>query len=86
MEHWVEWLERLNQSSIWQASRLVTSLATDAGKARIPTLQVKDLMTKKVLREVVDNSSKGQVFYETFFPPPNLMPTPIPQDFQYPPL
>jgi hypothetical protein len=41
-EHWVEWLEGLNETSIWEASRLVTSPATDAGKTRIPMLQVKD--------------------------------------------
>jgi len=38
-----------------------------------------------VVREAVDNNSKGQLFYETFFPPPNLMPTSVPQDYQYPP-
>ena len=69
-EHWVEWLEGLDQTSVWQASRLVTSPATDAGKARIPTLQVKDPTTKSVIREAKDNTSKGQLFYETFFPPP----------------
>jgi hypothetical protein len=29
-EHWVEWLEGLDQASIWNASRLVTSPSTDA--------------------------------------------------------
>ena len=84
-EHWVEWLEGLDEANIWQASRLVTSPATDAGKAKIPTLQVKDPTTKHVTREVVDNKSKGQLFYETFFPPPNPDLAPIPQDYNYPP-
>jgi hypothetical protein len=42
----MEWLKGLDESSIWQASKLVTSPATDAGRARIPTLQVKDLIMK----------------------------------------
>ena len=84
-EHWVEWLKGLDQTSVWQASRLVTSPATDAGKARIPTLQVKDPTTKHVIREAADNASKGQLFYRTFFPPSNPETLPIPQDYQYPP-
>ena len=84
-EHWVEWLEGLDEVSVWQASRLVTAPATDAGKAKIPTLQVKDPTTKHVTREAVDNRSKGQLFYETFFPPPNPDLAPVPQDYQYPP-
>jgi len=84
VEHWVEWLEGLDESSIWQASKLVTSPATDAGRARIPMLQVKDPVMKQVMREVTDNKSKGQLFYDMFFPPPHPDTTGILQDFQYP--
>ena len=84
-EHWIEWLEGIDEVSVWQASRLVTSPATDAGKARIPTLQIRDPTTKRITREAIDNKSKGQLFYETFFPPPNPDLPPVPQDFQYPP-
>ena len=83
-EHWVEWLEGLDESSIWQASKLVTSPTTDAGKTRIPTLQVKDPITKQVMREAADNKSKGQLFYDTFFPPPNPNTTAVPDNFHYP--
>src|ERR1700733_1067822 len=83
-EHWVEWLEGLDKSSIWQASKLVTSPATDAGRARIPMLQVKDPIMKQVTKEATDNKSKGQLFYDTFFPPLNPDTTVVPQDFQYP--
>ena len=41
-EHWIEWLEGLDESSVWQASRIVMSPATDTGKSRIPMLQIKD--------------------------------------------
>jgi Reverse transcriptase (RNA-dependent DNA polymerase) len=81
----VEWLEGLDKASVWQASRLVTTPATDAGKAKILMLQVKDPTTKHVTREAVDNRSKGQLFYETFFPPPNSDLAPVLQDYQYPP-
>ena len=84
VEHWVEWLEGLNESSIWQASKLVTAPATNAGRARIPMLQVKDLVTKQVTKEATDNKSKGQLFYDMFFPLPNPDMTTVPQDFQYP--
>jgi hypothetical protein len=84
-EHWVEWLQGLDKSSVWQASRLVTALASDAGKARIPTLQVKDPVTRHVTREAVDNDSKGRLFYDTFFPLANPITDPITQDYQYPP-
>jgi hypothetical protein len=83
-EHWIEWLEGIDEASVWQASRLITAPATDAGKAKIPTLQVKDPITKQVTKEAVDNKSKGQLFYETFFLPPNPEMPPIPRDYQYP--
>jgi hypothetical protein len=79
----VEWLEGLDESSIWQASKLVTSPATDASRARIPTLQVKDPVTKQVTREATDNKCKGQLFYDMFFPLPNPDTTAAPQGFQY---
>jgi hypothetical protein len=75
----------MDESNVWDASRLVTAPATDAGTARIPTLIIKDPATKRVTREETDNEGKGRLFYETFFPPPNPAMTPIPQDYQYPP-
>lgn len=84
-EHWAEWIEGLDQILVWQASRLVTSPATDAGQARIPTLQIKDPRSNQVMRSAKDNESKGQLFHETFFPPPNLNTPPVPQIFRYPP-
>jgi hypothetical protein len=46
-EHWTEWLEGLDEADLWQVSKLMTAPATDAGKSRILTLQVKDPITKK---------------------------------------
>ena len=83
-EHWVEWLQGLDESSIWQASRLVTAPALDAGQARIPILQVKDPVMKHVTTETMDNDSKGQLFYDMFFSPMNPITDPTIQDYQYP--
>jgi Reverse transcriptase (RNA-dependent DNA polymerase) len=41
-------------------------------------------VTKRVTREAADNDSKGLLFHEMFFPPPNPAIPPIPQNFNYP--
>ena len=84
-EHWVEWLEGLDETSIWQASKLVMAPPTDAGRTRIPILQVKDPVTKRTIREASNNADKGQLFYETFFPLTNPELTPPPEEYRYPP-
>lgn len=83
VEHWVDWLEGLDESSIWQASKIMTLPASDASKSRIPTLVAKDPITKRVTWEATDNESKGKWFYKLFFPPTDLTITPIPQNYQY---
>jgi Endonuclease-reverse transcriptase len=84
-EHGVDWLEGLDESSIWQVSRIMTSPASDASKSRIPTLVAKDPITKRITREAIDNESKGKWFHELFFPPTDPTTTPIPQNHRYPP-
>jgi len=84
-EHWTEWLEGINEASIWDASRLLMMPATDAGKSRIPTLQTKDLIMKRITCEATNNTSKGQLLYKTFFPTPDQATTPILEDATYPP-
>jgi hypothetical protein len=84
-EHWAEWLQGLDEASVWQASRLATAPATDAGKARIPTLQIRDPVTKRVIAEAVDDDSNGRLFFENSFPPAKPITDPIPQDHRYPP-
>jgi len=70
---------------VWQASKLVTSPLSDTGKMRILMLQVRDPITKRITKEVVDNAAKGQLFYETFFPPENPTLTAPLDDYRYPP-
>ena len=84
-EHWIGWLEGLDETSIWQASKLMMAPPTDAGRTRIPTLQVRDPTMKRILREAVDNADKGRLLYETFFPKTNPNLTPPPVGYRYPP-
>ena len=76
-------MEGLDESSIWTASRLVTGPASDGGRSRVPTLQIRDPVTKAVLQEAVDNKSKSRMFFDAFFPPkPNI--STVDPDFEYP--
>ena len=51
-EHWGEWSEMLDKEGIWTANQMVSSPAIDGGRCRMPTLQVKDPVTKQVIKEV----------------------------------
>ena len=66
--HWAEWLESLDNAGVWTANRLVTGPASDGGRSRVPTLQVKDPIMKAVTQEARTNEEKGELFYQTFFP------------------
>ena len=68
VEHWLEWLEMLDEEGVWTVNQVVTSPATDGGRGRIPTLIVKDPITKRVIQEVSTNKDKGHLLYKTFFP------------------
>ena len=69
--HWDEWLKELDDSSIWQASKFIATPPMDAVKLRIPTLQIKDPVTKWTKKEAISNKDKGDLLLETFFPPAN---------------
>ena len=45
-EHWLEWLETLDEEGVWAANQMVTGPAMDWGRSRIPKLEVKDPVTK----------------------------------------
>jgi ribonuclease HI/endonuclease/exonuclease/phosphatase family metal-dependent hydrolase len=84
-DHWTDWLEGLDESSVWKAAKLISSPPTDAAKSRIPTLQVKDPATKRVVREATSNKEKGDLLYDTYFPIADPDLTPPMEDFRYPP-
>jgi hypothetical protein len=50
----------------------------------VPTLQVKDPITKAVTQEACTNEDKGDLFYQTFFPSRTAPPAPVPME-PYPP-
>ena len=83
VEHWIEWLEGLDETNVWDASRLATGPASDGGRTRIPTLQVVDPVTKRVTREATTNEEKGKLLFETFFPPKPAISS-VPENAQYP--
>jgi hypothetical protein len=51
---------------------------------RVPTLQIVDLMTKRVTREATTNAEKSAMFFEAFFPK-KPMATSVPDNYEYPP-
>ena len=61
-------METLDEEGVWVANRLVSGVATDGRRSRIPTLKVKDPVTKQVIREARTNKEKGQLLYQVFFP------------------
>ena len=66
-ERWVRWLETLDKEGIWAVNRLTSGLATNGGRSRIPTLMVKDPITKQVVKEAKTNEEKGKLLYQEFF-------------------
>ena len=75
-EHWAEWLETINEEGIWAVNRLVTGPASDGGRSRMPTVQIRDPVTKAVIQEARTNEGKGELLYQTFFPPQTAPPVP----------
>lgn len=68
VEHWVGWLEGLDETSVWDASRLAMGPASDGGRTRVPTLRVLHPVTKEVMRVATTNEEKSALLFDTFFP------------------
>ena len=81
-DHWDEWLDHVDKSSIWAAHRFMKKGSSDGGSARIPTINAKDQDGNPTL--LTTNAQKGEEFFKTFFLPPGP-PTEPPPDFEYPP-
>ena len=80
MEHWIEGLDEM---SVWEASRLATGPASDGGRMPIPTLQVTDPVTKRIMREATTNEEKGKLLFKKFFPPKPATSS-VPENAWYP--
>ncbi|KAF8694005.1 hypothetical protein AX14_002201 [Amanita brunnescens Koide BX004] len=66
--HWNEWLESLDENSVWIAGKYACNAPSDAGRAKVPDLNT---LFRDSKQEVVVTTSegKGRAFYEAFFPP-----------------
>jgi hypothetical protein len=62
-EHWIMWLERADDRSIWTIHCFIYS--TSGAKTRIPDLKVKQ--PDGTYKEVKENKDKAKVLYDSFF-------------------
>ncbi|CAG8677706.1 1347_t:CDS:2, partial [Acaulospora colombiana] len=63
-EHWISWLEGLNDHDIWNVNKYLAKPASDLCRERIPTLKTPDGTPTS------NNSDKAKLLSNTFFPPP----------------
>lgn len=81
-QHWEDWIENLDSTTMWNAHRYTRSTATDGGKTRIPALKSTDAHGNA--NETKDNNEKSRLLHRAFFyePPADLQ---IPANPEYPP-
>lgn len=78
--HWRDWLERAEDPNIWTVHKLISALATDKAKARIPALKGK---VGNIETSTSSNTEKSKALAKTFFlPKPDN--SRIDKDYQYP--
>jgi len=80
--HWEEFLQTVDDKSIWTAHRYALGDPTDGSKTRVPTLKLgrhEDGMTN----EAVSNEDKDKTFAKTFFSSPGVETLPS-DDYEYP--
>ena len=83
-QHWTEWLESLDETTVWTASRYADNPPTDASRAKVPNLKAKPRGSERVT-EATTNAEKSQLFYEAFYPEKPMQPPQESQAFVYPP-
>jgi len=64
-QHWRSWLERAKDPDIYDVQRLISALASDGRKARIPALKFKE---GEITKTATSNVEKGMVLAKGFFP------------------
>ena len=65
-QHWRDWLENAEDPDIWVANKIISTPASDRGKARIPTLKYK-VDDREVIART--NGEKSLALAKCFFPP-----------------
>jgi hypothetical protein len=81
-EHWENFLEGIDQKTVWTAHRYASADTTDGGCTRIPTL--KQVQADGSVLTAETNTDKADMLYGTFFPKPGNEVETIPAQFQYP--
>ncbi|KDN39715.1 hypothetical protein RSAG8_08633, partial [Rhizoctonia solani AG-8 WAC10335] len=71
--HWEDFLEGLDEETMWKAASYLSSEPTDGGRACVPNL--KYTLDDGAQGIMSDNSTKSQVLMDTFFPPSPPPPT-----------
>jgi len=69
-QHWINWLESVEQQEIYTANKYLVSEPTDYSSARIPRLHT-NINGIKGMAE--DNEAKARELAKSFFPPPWLL-------------
>ena len=64
-QHWRSWLERVKDPDIYAVQRLISTLASNGGKVRIPELKYKEGDIDKM---ATSNIEKGVALAKGFFP------------------
>jgi hypothetical protein len=80
-QHWIDLLEEASDRDLWTTNHYLKNPIGDRGKARIPTLKIKN--GDSTLKEVASNAEKAEVFHRIFFPL-RLEISSVPENFQYP--
>jgi Reverse transcriptase (RNA-dependent DNA polymerase)/Endonuclease-reverse transcriptase len=68
-EHWEEWLESIDEDSVWMAHKFLSGPPSDGGRTRIPNLH-KQANTDGHTIAIESNEGKGLLFFHSFFNAP----------------
>jgi ribonuclease HI len=82
-EHWRDFLDGIDQKTIWTAHRYASADMSDGGRARIPTLETTQANGTRLVAET--NKQKEDLLFDTFFPKPSTDTERIPLNYEYPP-
>ena len=80
--HWEEFLQSVDERTVWTAHRYASGDPTDGGKARVPTLSL-GRREDGTLDEAISNEEKDCAFAAAFFSAPDQDEPPN-DDYEYP--
>ena len=65
-DHWKEWLESVDEASIWTENHIISGPSMDGGHTRIPPLITSS--SNSWPQWVTDSNHKSALLFKTFFP------------------